>query len=97
MRVVFDRVGVIVAAKPGDRLLDLCDDADARIPFSCRDASCATCLIDVRSGASLFQQPDISEHRLLARLGAEPHQRLACQVVIGSGDGDVHVVPADGL
>lgn len=97
MRVVFDRVGVIVTAEPGDRLLDLCDDADARIPFSCRDASCATCLIDVRSGASLLQQPDISEQRLLARVRAEPQQRLACRVRMGSGDGDVHVVPADGL
>jgi adenylate cyclase len=97
VRVVFDNDDIAVDAENGDRLLDLCDEADASIPFSCRDASCATCLIDVVSGAELLREPDISERRLLVRIRAKPGQRLACQVRIGDGEGDVRVVPADGV
>ena len=39
-------------APNGGPLLDICDEALAPIPFSCRSASCATCHIEVLAGKS---------------------------------------------
>ena len=96
VRVVFDKDGLAVEAQPGDRLLDLCDDVGAPIPFSCRDASCATCLVDV-DGKGMLLAPDVNELRLLARVGAGPDQRLACQALVADADGELRVVAADGV
>lgn len=94
VRVVFDNDDLAISGEAGDRLLDLCDEVGASVPFSCRDASCATCLIDVVSGEELLAGPTIHERRLLARIGAGATQRLACQATITAGEGDLHIVPS---
>ena len=97
MRVVFVRDEITVTGEKEDRLLDLCDDAGATVPFSCRDASCGTCLVDIVTGAELLRRPEPTEQILLVRLGARKDQRLACRAVLGADVGDLHVVPADAL
>jgi ferredoxin len=78
----------------GDRLLDLCDAVAAPVPFSCRDASCGTCLVRVLEGAALLAPPNLHEARLLVRLGGGPDARLACQARIARGDGVLRIAPA---
>ena len=77
VRVVFDNDDLTISGAAGDRLLDLCDEAGASVPFSCRDASCATCLVEVVSGAELLRAPEVHEQRLLVRIRATATQRLA--------------------
>jgi 2Fe-2S ferredoxin len=77
----------------GAELVDVADEVRLPIPFSCRSASCATCLIEVVEGAELLAEPNPDERGLLEILGAPAEQRLACQVRVLPGAGRVVVRP----
>jgi ferredoxin len=95
--VVFESPGGVVIrwdAPRGGRLVDLCDDAGAPVPFSCRSASCGTCRIDVLEGAELLEPPAEDELDVLALFGDDPtRRRLACQARIRAAEGQLHVRP----
>jgi ferredoxin len=83
-------------APDGARLVDLCDETGAPVPFSCRSASCATCRIDVLEGADLLEPPHEDELDLLDIFGDDPaRRRLACQARVRAGSGRVRVRAAD--
>ncbi|MGD0530129.1 MAG: 2Fe-2S iron-sulfur cluster-binding protein [Polyangiaceae bacterium] len=87
---------VEVEAPAGTRLVDLCDEASAPVPFSCRSASCGTCRVDVLEGAELLEPPRDEELDVLDIFGDDPsRRRLACQAQIRSATGRIHVRPAD--
>jgi 2Fe-2S ferredoxin len=95
-RVVFESSaaapGVEADAPEGARLVDLCDEGGAPVPFSCRSASCGTCRIDVLEGADLLDAPRDEELDILDIFGDEPgRRRLACQARVGAGAGCVRV------
>ena len=96
--VVFECPGLPaleVPAPPGARLLDLCDERSAGVPFSCRSASCGTCRIDVLEGTDLLEAPADEELDVLDIFGDDPTRcRLACQVRVRGGDGRLRVRPA---
>jgi 2Fe-2S ferredoxin len=93
--VVFESHGtgrVEVDAPNGARLVDLCDERGAPVPFSCRGASCGTCRIDVLEGAHLLEAPRDEELDLLDIFGDDPaRRRLACQARVTPGEGRVCV------
>ncbi|MDC0684661.1 MULTISPECIES: 2Fe-2S iron-sulfur cluster-binding protein [Sorangium] len=92
--VVFEdgALGRAVTAEVGaGRLIDVCDDARAPVVFSCRDARCATCRVEVVEGEQLLDPPARGELDLLERLGAPPRLRLACQAVLRAGPGLVRL------
>ena len=93
--VVFESsAGPAVSSEAGDgaRLLDLCDEVRARVPFSCRSATCGTCRIDVLEGAPLLEPPRDDERDALLLLGDDPgRRRLACQARVRPGPGLVRV------
>lgn len=71
---------VEIDAQGGDALIDLCDEHDAPIPFSCRTASCGTCRIHVLEGAEQLEAPAADELDLLDVFNHKPpHVRLTCQ------------------
>jgi ferredoxin len=79
-------------AEHGARLLDLCDEVGARVPFSCRSATCGTCRIDVLEGAPLLEPPGADELQVLRLSGDDPaRRRLACQARVRPGPGLVRV------
>ena len=80
-----------VEAADGERLVDLCDRAEAPVPFSCRSATCGTCRIEVWEGEELLEAPNVSEAALLAILGDPPGVRLACQAKLGRGEGVIRL------
>ena len=87
---------VEVEAVPGTRLVDLCDERNAPVPFSCRSASCGTCRVDVLEGASLLAPPSDEELDVLDIFGDDPaRRRLACQARVVGVAGRVRVRPAD--
>jgi ferredoxin len=98
-RVVFecpDLPRLEVEAPGGTALIDLCDERNAGIPFSCRSASCGTCRIDVLEGADLLEPPQDEELDVLDIFGDDPkRRRLACQSRLREGDGVVRVHPCD--
>ena len=77
---------VDVEAPDGGRLVDICDDARAPVPFSCRSASCATCRVEVLEGRELLRPAKDDELDVLAIFGSEDC-RLACQAVVEPGEG----------
>jgi ferredoxin len=62
----------------------------APVPFSCRSATCGTCLVVVLEGGDLLYPPERDETEIL-NLFAEPSslfpQRLACQAKMRPGPG----------
>jgi ferredoxin len=85
-----------VEAPEGGALLDLCDEHLAPIPFSCRSATCATCQIEVLSGAELLEAPEAAEQDLLDIVGGPSNSRLACQAVVKPGPGLIRLRSLDG-
>jgi ferredoxin len=81
--VIFDSSGsplLEVSAPDGARLIDLCDERCAPVPFSCRSASCGTCRVEVLQGADLLDPPGEEELVVLRVFGHVPGAyRLACQ------------------
>jgi ferredoxin len=63
----------------GGHLVDVCDSAGAPVPFSCRGATCGTCLIEILQGSEFFEPPSPNEAELLSALDYPPSIRLACQ------------------
>jgi len=97
--VVFECPGLPlleVTAPRGARLVDLCDEKSAGVPFSCRSASCGTCRVDVLEGAELLDPPADEELDVLDLFGDDPTRcRLACQIRLReTGDGRLHIRPA---
>jgi ferredoxin len=96
--VVFESPGgapVEVDAPAGARLVDLCDERGASVPFSCRSASCGTCRIDVLEGGELLEAPRDEELDILDIFGDAPsRRRLACQARLAPGPGRLRVRPA---
>ncbi len=98
--VIFESPGgqpaVEVDAPDGGRLVDLCDDAGAPVPFSCRSASCGTCRIDVLEGIDRLEPPGDDELELLDIFGDNPGRcRLACQACVRAGPGRLRVRPSE--
>ena len=73
---------VAVDEPSGGRLVDICDEAEAPIPFSCRGASCATCRIEVLEGAELLYPPSAEEQDLLSTMHEPAGRRLACSATV---------------
>jgi len=84
---------VQVTAKPGQELVDICDEALAPIPFSCRSATCATCQVVVLAGAELLEPPGEEERELLTLLRCPENTRLACQARLAKGHGVLRLKP----
>ena len=95
VRVCFDssRLGPAseATAESGSALMDVCDAAAAPVAFSCRDANCGTCLVEVTEGLELLDAPSGVERQFLGVLGFGPSHRLACRARITADDGLVRV------
>ena len=68
---------------PGDRLLDLTDDAPGHLlPTHCRAAHCGTCLVAVLAGEEGLSPPGEEEALYLQEQGFHSGIRLGCQVYL---------------
>ena len=92
-RPTHEPAALTVSAPDGGALADVCDDAGAPVPFSCRGANCGTCRIVVLEGASELTAPDAEETRILELFAAAPTHRLACCVKMLPGLKVVRVRP----
>jgi ferredoxin len=82
---------VTLEAPPGARLIGVCDDAGAEVPFGCRSATCGTCRVDVLEGIELLEQAETDERDVLAFFRDPPTRRLACSARIGNNDGRIRL------
>jgi len=95
-RVVFEcrgRAALEVVVDGPVRLLDVCDEVCAPIAFGCRSADCGLCRIEVVRGVHLVGPASTDEREVLTRLESAPRRRLACQVEVLPGDGELAVRP----
>jgi 2Fe-2S ferredoxin len=77
---------VEIDAPDGSALMEICDQYDAPIPFSCRSASCGTCRIHVLEGAGDLLPAAEDELDLLDIFNLKPPLvRLTCQARLGPG------------
>lgn len=82
-------------APDGGALVDICDQALAPIPFSCRSASCATCHVEVVAGSELLEPAEEMERDLLDIVGGPENGRLACQARVKAGPGLIQIRSLD--
>jgi Na+-transporting NADH:ubiquinone oxidoreductase subunit F len=86
-RITFADDDRTVDAAKDDWLYDVCFDAKASIPFSCKAGACGTCATQVLSGGDTIGPVTQRELRTLAAAGLEPaHYRLPCLHSVGDGD-----------
>jgi 2Fe-2S ferredoxin len=71
-------------AEAGQALIDLCDEHHAPVPFSCRSASCGTCLVTIDDPAQVLEPPGDDERAFLESLALIAPHRLTCQARIKS-------------
>lgn len=68
--------------KVGAALVDIADENDTELDFGCRDGMCGTCIFTPIRGKENLNPADDEERDTLGNFGADPGQRLACQVKI---------------
>ncbi|MCB0326718.1 MAG: (2Fe-2S)-binding protein [Bdellovibrionales bacterium] len=75
--------GTSFEGKKNESLLELCDRLGLdEIPWSCRSASCSTCMVHVRSGMENLSSITPEEQDLLETYASKANCRLACQAQI---------------
>lgn len=83
---------VTIDAAAGSALVDLVDDHDGPIPFSCRSAACGTCRIHILEGADQLAPAAQDEIELLDVYDhVPPLVRLTCQAKLAPGATRVRV------
>ncbi len=69
-----------LALEGNGTLMAICRRAEIPVGSSCSgQGSCGRCLVVVLEGQEALSAPDEHELRVLARIGAQPNQRLSCQ------------------
>ena len=84
-KVIFADEGTEIEVPDGSRLQDAIDEAEADIPFGCREGECATCIVEVLSGAEFLGEPNEEERLTLMEDELERGVRLACQCKVSGG------------
>ncbi|HEX6243945.1 MAG TPA: 2Fe-2S iron-sulfur cluster-binding protein, partial [Polyangiales bacterium] len=85
LHIRLEPLGIELTSASDSRLIDLLDDVDdtklvAGVPLSCRGARCGVCRVRVVRGESAIIAPRADERDTLRILGADPDERLACQL-----------------
>jgi len=81
--IVIRPLGVRAQIRPGQRLLDVLDDAGSpAFRTACRAGNCGACRLTVISGALEWRPPSSREHSTLMQLRAASNERLGCQLVL---------------
>jgi len=79
LTVHFHKSGRTVTCEKGRHLIELCDEGQSEVRFSCRAGACGACLIDVAHTPDGLSPMSAREKRTLERIGANlNHHRLAC-------------------
>ncbi|MGB0680806.1 MAG: 2Fe-2S iron-sulfur cluster-binding protein [Polyangiales bacterium] len=79
--VRFEPAGYTCEVEAGTRLVDVTDaHPGAKVPYSCRSASCGTCRVRVEAGAEAMAPAEDDELEVLDAFGNEPGVRLSCQL-----------------
>jgi len=86
-RVTFRQDNLTHEAQPDDWLYDVCVDAKASIPFSCKAGACGTCATEVLEGGDSLGKVTQRELRTLTAASLDPAKyRLPCLHSVGAGD-----------
>ena len=80
-QVLFKPASVEISVEPGSRLIDVSDrHPEAKVPYSCRSASCGTCRVRVLEGMDALSVAEDDELEVLEAFGSEDNVRLCCQL-----------------
>jgi ferredoxin len=81
-RLTLRSCNLVLDVRAGSALVDVADAHQTDLDFGCRDGVCGTCIVSVLRGAENLSPVSVDEQDTLENFGAEPGQRLACQVKI---------------
>jgi ferredoxin len=83
--IVFESDNIVRQVPDGAKIADAADEADASLPFGCREGSCGTCRVLVLEGMSNLDDLNDNEKDCLDADEIVGGYRLACQLGIKSG------------
>lgn len=86
-------VTVTASCEVGDLVLDVCDEARARVPFGCRNASCGSCVVEILEGAGALEPASRLELSVLRHHGVDGTDRLACRATIAEAGALIRLRP----
>jgi 2Fe-2S ferredoxin len=89
-----ERTKTAHADGPG-ALVDVADEVLAQVPFSCRSATCGTCICRITEGLDRLEPPGDDEAELLELMAAGDDTRLCCQARFKAGQGTIVVRALD--
>ncbi len=90
-KIKFTKDNLEFEVPAGTKLADIAEQKGASLNFSCKEGVCLTCLCNVISGMENLNPKTENENSTLEAFGAQPNQRLACQIVI-NGDCEIEAV-----
>ena len=91
-----DAPTLTVAVPGGGAMIDVCDDTQSAVPFSCRGANCGTCRVDILEGVAELLPPEEEELEVLDLFGDDAaKRRLACQAKMRPGLATLRIRPVD--
>ena len=79
-KITNSKTGESKEVKAGENIRDACEELG--VPFSCKNGTCGTCMIDVVSGKENLTELTEAENDL----ERDREHRLACQCRIKNGD-----------
>ncbi len=82
MKIEFQPAGLAKEVNSGTRVYDVAKDLGLDWMFGCTQGNCGTCLSTIISGMENLNRIGNTEKETLRKLGAQPNQRLACQLII---------------
>lgn len=78
-RITFENDGKSIEAAQDDWLYDVCQEAKASVPFSCKAGACGACATEVRAGMEALGRVTQRELRTLTAANLDPQRfRLPC-------------------
>ena len=90
-KVKFTKDNLEIEVPAGTKLVDIAEQKGASLNFSCKEGVCLTCLCNVAKGMENLNAKTENEKSTLEAFGAQPNQRLACQIII-NGDCEIESV-----
>ena len=81
-RIIFDDIEVTVNVPVGSRVIDISEQVGASLIYGCRKGDCGKCKMKVLAGWENLSQPSEVEDKVLQRISAGEHIRLACQAQV---------------
>jgi len=81
-KIIFDDIELTVNVPVGSRVIEISEKVGASLIYGCRQGDCGKCKMKVLAGWENLSKPSAIEDKILKKIVAGEHIRLACQAQV---------------